>query len=54
MEIIELGMVETQEAGEMPQAARPDGKLIQIVAWGLQRLVQNDRGSKFKTRQSLR
>lgn len=53
MEIIQFPVVETQEGGEMPQEARPEGKHLQVFAGRFERDVKNYQRSTFKTHLSL-
>lgn len=51
-EINELGVVDTQEAGEATERARLQRPSLQITVWKPQREFKADEGSMFKTHES--
>ena len=53
MECVQVGMVKTKEAREVPQTTRPNWKLVQTLVWRPQRELQHDERSQGKAHQSL-
>lgn len=47
LEICELGLVETKKDGEVSKRTRPEGKLIQVPIWRLERDGEDDKGGQI-------